>query len=210
MTIRIIIVCLIVLGCIAPFTVHPTQALTFSVYDLAEWSTLLPAEQTASPGLLLAFSLRLHVLLLTMTVLMLWPRGKWFARISLVLAVLMMALLQSPPLEFLKTSGDRNYQQQLLFSVLSVIALLWLPIRHHFNDYTNFIWGGIGIVGLLALLYGVVNSLRYEALYGLNSNPGLAVPCLVLAYGLCLITSWITQRKQGAEAPCFTNSIEIA
>lgn len=196
MTMRILIVSLLVLGCSGVFAAHSTQALSMTLYDLAEWTTLLPGERSATPGLLLALALRLHMVLLTCTLATASTAVPRSIRMTTTLLLITLLIFQLPPLEFLSSFKDSNYQQQVLLVVLSLIpCCLYIFKSNLLNDYANFIFVIVGGIGLLLLGYALHRTEQSFQDYGLSVSVGWGTICLIMAYCLCLTAPWLLKRK---------------
>lgn len=113
---------LILLAYHIPWIINPGAGLTLNAPDLAEWSTLHPAE---APGTITLFtSLLLRLPLVALATLMGVSSGRklsgvwWLVAASIVL----LAALAAPPLEFVTDARDNtNYQQEFIVALAVII-----------------------------------------------------------------------------------------
>jgi hypothetical protein len=174
---------LIILALVAytlPWVVGGGASLSFGAFDLAEWASLHPTNRAMSPILLTSFLLRLPLVCMAWAVAFNAPSqpfrssGWWgYALICLILAI-----LSTPPLEFITTNRDDiNYLQQAGLTLLALIGSgiglsgIMTPIRGYIS-----IWGAslgyalltefqisvtigmgiIGVVGMFIVMSGYV------------------------------------------------------
>ena len=98
-------------GYLLPWIVAPTAPMTLNAYDLAEWTSLHPI-QLGAP---LAVPLLLRSQLPVIAVWIALPARGPLMRLLAAAGVMLLALAQLPPLEFLTISRhDSNYQQQFM------------------------------------------------------------------------------------------------
>jgi len=168
-----------------PWLKANSPALELNAYDWAEWLSLHPAERSTAPPLLLTLALRLHLVAWSMLLASaLPPRWRW--RFVVVLAL--VAAAQLPPLEFLSSTQDNNYQQQAVLALLS-LALGLLARRFLSPDGLWWVMGGIGAIGALLLIISLPQALSriqdYYPSMALSAAPlaliGLYAGALILA-----------------------------
>ena len=100
-----------------PWVVNPAASLSPNAYDLAEWTSLHPAVRAETPMLLTSLLLRLPLACLALLIAF-RARRNWFS----VIVVLLIGLALLPPLEFIKTLGDPNYDQQAALAAITLIG----------------------------------------------------------------------------------------
>ena len=110
---------LLLAGLLLPWLVAPNAAMTLNAYDLAEWTSLHPAQAGTSPPLLVPLMLRWQALLLCALVgaIAETPRARRVA----ALLVCLLAVAQLPPVEFAKDLGNLNYRQQFGLALASLL-----------------------------------------------------------------------------------------
>lgn len=94
-------------------------------FDLAEWTSLHPAVRASSPALFTSFLLRMPQVMLACA-LALAANGLMDARMRWMVRVWagLLALRMVPPTEFFTgTSGDPNYRQMALLTVMGLAAV---------------------------------------------------------------------------------------
>jgi len=192
------------LGYILPWAAAASSALTFSAYDLAEWTSLIPgvrygAEPMAAPG-----QLRAVLIVFTLLIALLPRRRRSAAGALSAAAALALVIAQLPPLEYFMDAGfhaDVNYGQQFTFSVLSLIgaALCWMVPRGTPRTIALVLTGAIGsVAAITAAMRGM------EALAGLAVGFSLGVgPWITAASigGLALVTLRSYRRAESNGAP---------
>jgi surface polysaccharide O-acyltransferase-like enzyme len=105
-----------------PWWIHASTGLTFGAYDLAEWSSLIPAVRASSPPLLLPFLLRISLAcwLLVAVFALLAASGQ---RLLVMAFAVLMSIALLPPLEAIAGGlVDPNYQQQFVVSLFLLLG----------------------------------------------------------------------------------------
>lgn len=184
-------------SCLLPWLVNPAAGLSLNPVDLAEWTSLTPAVQAQTPPLFTTFVLRTPLLVVALLAGLAANRHRGWA----ALFILLLAVAQLPPFEFLKDAGNSNYRQQLLMAVLTgglgLIVLFRLPRR--------FTLAGAGITagfGLMAALLGVASALREMQAFALpvQIGPGIVLYCAALV-GVLVVTVATGIKKRRVTAP---------
>ena len=178
-----------------PWSVAPTAPMTLNAWDLAEWTSLHPAQRTATPGLLAPLLLRLQATLLAILCATALPgRDRLLAGIVIVLA-----LAQLPPLEFINQLGDANYQQQALLAALTIgftlIAARWLPRRWHGMAQIC-----VAALGALTSVAGLSLALSLYALSLQAGEPGAGFGLMLLAYAALALLAAARWKRREADA----------
>lgn len=184
---------LALLAYLLPWVTAPNSAMTLNAYDLAEWTSLHPWQQQAMPPLIVPLLLRAQLAILALFA-MLWScsrRQRFFASLFVVL----LALSQLPPLEFLNNMNDPNYRQ-LLFLALATIVLstgLGLVLPARFRTAVMIFLATVGIVTSL------VGQSQAIALYRATLEQGEAGGGLwltIAAYAAIILTGLRSLRPR--------------
>ena len=174
---------LLLAGLLLPWLVAPNAAMTLNAYDLAEWTSLHPAQAGTSPPLLASLLLRLQVLILCALV-GAAAQTRRTARVAALL-VCLLAVAQLPPVEFVKDLGSLNYRQQFGLALASLLlglaALRWLRGRWRHGAICLF-----ALIGMATAWLGASQALAVYASLAGGGSIGLgagisAVACLGLA-----------------------------
>jgi hypothetical protein len=145
-----------------PWIWHSTAGLTAGARDLAEWTTLHPVSRAQNPALLASLLLRVSfgALAILTAVITFSSKIRWYQSAGGILALWIIVQLL-PPVEFLTSaSGDINYQQQFIVSIITFIAAgaaLVLSVRlpkQQFRAATVSLAALAGVFGLLGLSAG--------------------------------------------------------
>ncbi|MDW8172565.1 MAG: hypothetical protein RML73_08785 [Anaerolineae bacterium] len=120
-----LIIALLFLCYVVPWTDAESHGLRMNAYDWAEWTSLHPAQRSAEPPLLVSLALRLHLLSFSLLLACATTKAwRWFYAITLV----MLFAAQLPPPEFLSSSQDSNYRQQTFLAISTLV--LGLIVRN--------------------------------------------------------------------------------
>lgn len=188
MTTRNFITIIFLLAYITPFLFIANNNPSLTFYDLAEWTTLLPGERSSFPPLTIAFALRLNILLLVLYLASVYHPTLLLHKVVLYGAIVSLVIAQLPPLEILQTLQDTNYQQQLLFAIVSTaILLLKIQLPRLFNDYEKFVCLFIAFLGTTALLFAWQHTSKSFSDYKLVAQPAIALGLFFLTYSLCFV-----------------------
>jgi hypothetical protein len=186
------------LGYCLPFWSVSVVSLSLNGYDLAEWTTLHPAAQNASPTIYLSFLLRFASvgLIWLLTLGLRLYSNQWL----LITFVLVSWIFLLPPFEFFtQSSSDLNYRQQLGIAILTFAgswAIYLLPKHRLVGTALSVVAVltlGSLVLGLLGT-HALVGNLRFSAVVGVGpmivagGNIG-AVICFGLVTGQRLSTT---------------------
>ena len=165
-------------GYLLPWMVAPTAPMTLNAYDLAEWASLHPI-QLGAP---LAVPLLLRSQLPIIAVWIALPARGPLMRLLAAAGVMLLALAQLPPLEFLTISRhDSNYQQQFMLAAVSLAA--GLPILAcKPSRLLVLVAVGLAVTGLLSSIAGQYQAQRLYQLSWQEGLPGIGAGVLALAY----------------------------
>lgn len=181
------------IGYALPWVIGAGAALTMGGYDLAEWTTLIPASSAQTPPLMTALLLRQPLAVLGVTCAALAARAPSFAsRLLWGSGWVALAAALLPPFELLDDPGNPNYRQQLGLALLTLMlgAPLFLPqIRRR----VPLAW--VGFIACVlsggAALWGMANAYQRIDAYGLGiSFAGGGCVCIA---GL-LVLGWRSLR----------------
>jgi hypothetical protein len=199
MTMRILFLTSLSFVLTAPLVQSNAGSLSFTLFDFAEWASLLPAERQASPALLLSFTLRLQLVIIFLSaVYFLTIRSTRFNRLGTTAAVGIVTLSQLPPLEFLTHPSDPNYQQLLLIAALFLAASVAIVTLASFH-YTKYALLALHVIATSLFLLALTQTHAYLTQYQIPYQLGLAAPALLLTYATS--AALILQSKKGAAAP---------
>ncbi len=169
-------------GLLLPWLLAPNAGMTLNAYDLAEWASLHPAQRVSNPPLLVPLLLRGQLLILCALAGLVARSLREKRAAALVIVVL--AVAQLPPIEFVKDIGNLNYRQQaglaLASLLLGMTALRWLAIR-----WQPLVSAVCSLLGALTTLVGATLALEAYASLASGGSAGLGV-WLVAASYICL------------------------
>jgi hypothetical protein len=172
---------LALLACALPWVSNPGAGLSLNPVDLAEWTSLHPAIQAQSPPLLTTFLLRTPLLVIAALLGLSSGRGAHW-RIALIVVVL--ALAQMPPFEFVRDLESANYRQQVLMAALTLSAglLALFAVRPGGAAPSGAL---LALAGLAAVVLGAAGALAAMRDFGLPAQPGPGL----FVYGAALVSA---------------------
>lgn len=162
-----------------PWVLAANAAMTLSAFDLAEWASLHPLQQSATPPLLASLLLRVQLPILALCI-ALWARSR-NQRIFAALVALALAAAQLPPLEFLQNLADPNYRQQLALAGATIALAVVLP-RLVKQRYQTLLTGLLALLGIVTALAGLHQALALYRLTLERGEPGGGLWLIVFAY----------------------------
>ena len=167
------------LGYLLPWAVAPSAPMTLNAYDLAEWTSLHPAQRLTSPPLLAPLLLRLQLVILTVLVAALASRQSLKALSGMFIVAL--AVSQLPPFEYVYDIANMNYKQQFILAVTSFVAGL-VVIRFGGKRVLGVLASVLPVVGIISATYGI--SLAYDLFEPLQpgGSIGLGLWILLASY----------------------------
>lgn len=174
------------LGYIQPWIVAPTGSMTLSAFDLAEWGSLLPAQRATSPPLLASLLLRLQPVMLC---LILGAVADSRAKTAIAaIAILLLAVAQLPPFEYVYDINNMNYRQQFFLAIASLIGgLAAIPLRRQRLVALAAIV--LPIVGLVTSALGLAQAEALYRQFQLGASSGAGIVILSLSYLAQLVHS---------------------
>ncbi len=165
------------LGYLLPWVVAPSAPMTLNAYDLSEWASLHPLQRQTIPALLAPLELRLQLVILSVA-LGLLAGGRTRRWLSFIL-ILLLALAQLPPFEFLYDIRNTNYSQQFTLALVSLVTgAAATPFKLRLlRPYVLIV---ISILGIGSALHGAAQALDLFALLdqGASAGAGLWINCL--------------------------------
>ena len=126
---------------------HP---LTLGAYDLAEWTSLHPSQVNTTPALIVPLLLRIHLPIIALLIGLSAHTPK--SRIVTSLIIIVLAISQLPPFEFLTIATNNiNYQQQFTLAIMCLIGGLSAIVfsASRFTSLFNVILVSIGFVSAI-------------------------------------------------------------
>lgn len=167
-------------GYLLPWAVAPSAPMTLNGYDLAEWASLHPLQRQTSRALLAPLELRLQLVILSvgLGLLAMGRAQRWLAFIL----ILLLALAQLPPFEFVYDMRNANYSQQFRLAAISlIVAMVATPFKLRLlRPYALIL---LSILGIGSALHGAAQALDLLALLGQGASAGAGLWITVLSYG---------------------------
>ncbi len=182
------------LGIALPWILAPSGAMTLNAYDLAEWTSLHPAQQGTSPPLMTPLMLRLQPLILSVLLGAIAPAGRMKAAAALM--ILALAIAQLPPFEFLYDVNNLNYRQQFFLAGVSLLAssILLLFKARPVSALASF---ALPPIGIATAIYGQSLASQLYHHFELDAAPGAGLWILILSYiGMIAVEVAALQRKR--------------
>lgn len=193
---RIILVSLPFLAFVLPVVVGPASSVSFNLFDLAEWASLVPAERSASPALMVSFALRLQMLAAMLIAVYLLTMRNVSSRalpFFILPGITILSIAQLPPLEILSQPSDPNYRQQLFLALSSFLIslIIWRIAHYHYAKYILIMAALLAGFGLIAALH---TAQQYLTQYQIFAAYGAAAPVLLIFYLVVILTVLQTKR----------------
>ena len=183
------------LGYVLPWAVAPSASMTLNAFDLAEWTSLYPAQVHTSPPLLAPLLLRAQLLILTLIFGLMASTGPWRALSAIV--VLMLALAQLPPFEYVYDLANINYRQQFILALASLIGgLVALGLGR--RRFARILLIALPLAGMATAYAGV--SLAFDVYRQLQAVASIGLgPWLLLAGYAAIAASGLLGFRRNAE-----------
>ena len=167
------------LGYLLPWAVAPSAPMTLNAYDLAEWTSLHPAQRHSSPPLLAPLLLRAQLVILSLTFALVVSRRPW--RLISAATVAILALAQLPPFEYVYDIANLNYRQQFGLALASLIAGL-VATRVESRRIIQLLLMLLPVVGICAVYVGLSQALdvyrQTQTVVGIGLGPWLLTASL--------------------------------
>ena len=189
----LVLLVLALVGYLLPWLVAPSAPMTLNAYDLAEWVSLRPAQQHTSPPLVTPLLLRLQLLILTLALGAL-PASKP-GKLVAAIVIIVIAIGQLPPPEFVRDIGNLNYRQQFGLAMTSLFGGLFL-LRFRRASLKSFVLTVLPLAGMLTALAGM--SQAYDVYMSLHAKGtiGLGICILVASYAGVIATAIAGRLKR--------------
>ena len=178
-------------GYLLPWIVAPSSSMTLNAFDLAEWTSLHPLQHSSPIPLLVPLQLRLQLLIL-LTIFALVSRD--LLPVKLVASVVVLvAVAQLPPPEFIGQLHNANYRQQFALACASAVLplLLWRIKRKRLKMRVVVSLSAVGAAFALAGHRQAETLLRLALEEG---QPGLGLFIVAAAYIAVML---LTLRQAG-------------
>lgn len=175
----LILLLLGLLGYVLPWIVSSSAAMTLNAFDLAEWTSLHPAQGHTSPPLLAPLLARAQLVILTVTFAVIASRGPW--RSVSAVAVFFLALAQLPPFEYVYDIANLNYRQQFVLALASLIAGL-LVTRTGQRRIVRILLFALPAVGIVTVYAGVSQAFEVYRPLQPVASAGLGPWILIASY----------------------------
>lgn len=166
-------------GYLLPWAVSSSAPMTLNAYDLAEWASLHPAQRQTTPPLLAPLLLRVQLVILTL-ILALSASGRPMRAMSAA-AVVVLALAQLPPFEYVYDIANLNYRQQFGLALASMIAGL-AATRLANRRIIRVLLVVLPIAGIISVIAGVAQALEVYRLTQSVAGIGLGPWLLCASY----------------------------
>lgn len=166
-------------GYLLPWAVSSSAPMTLNAYDLAEWASLHPAQRQTTPPLLAPLLLRVQLVICTL-ILALPASGRPMRAMSAA-AVVVLALAQLPPFEYVYDIANLNYRQQFGLALASMIAGL-AATRLANRRIIRILLVVLPIAGIISVIAGVAQALEVYRLTQSVAGIGLGPWLLCASY----------------------------
>lgn len=179
-------------GYLLPWIVAPSSSMSLNAFDLAEWTSLHPLQHSAAIPLLVPLQLRLHLLIL-MAIFALISKDLLPGAV-VAAAILLAAIAQLPPPEFIEQLSNANYRQQFaLACACALLPLLMWRLKHKRHKIRMII-----SFSALGIAIAVAGQKQASALYWLaleEGETGLGMIIVAAAYVAIILA---TLRHSGS------------
>ena len=174
------------LGFVQPWIVVSTGSMTLNAFDLAEWASLAPVQHETSPPLLAPLLLRLQPVFLCLCLGAILNGGP--RKAIAAIAILLLAVAQLPPFEYVYDINNLNYRQQFFLAIVSLIGgFAYLPLRHRMLVSLAAI--ALSVAGLATSAIGLAQAEALYRQFQLTGTPGAGIVILSLSYLALLAVS---------------------
>lgn len=179
-------------GYVQPWLAAPSGSMTLNAFDLAEWTSLHPAQRATSPPMLTPLMLRLQLLILSV-ILGALPAGPR-VRACAAIMILVLTLAQLPPLDILYDPNNLNYRQQLYLAATSLGAsfCLFAVNRRRIALLATI---ALPLVGIVTAAYGLAQAAGLYQQFELEAAPGAGLWILSACY-ISIAAIALTQALQ--------------
>ena len=190
---HIVLLIVALIGFLLPWVVAPSGPMTLNAFDLAEWVSLHPSQHHTFPPLQASLWLRLQLLIICWSfsaVTVKTPR-----RLAAALCIVMLALAQLPPPEFVLDPGNLNYRQQLVLALASLIGgLALLRVKRARTLIAMLV--ALPCAGAATALAGIIMALEVYASLQSGGALGTGLWILVACYTGIILVNVVSNFKQ--------------
>lgn len=189
----LILLLLGLLGYVSPWAVTGSAPMTLNAFDLAEWTSLHPAQRHTEPPLLAPLLLRAQLVILTLTFAVTASR-RWISAVAVVL----LALAQLPPFEYVYDIANLNYRQQFGLALFSLIAGL-VATRFGHRRLMRFLLIVLPVLGIVSVYAGVSQAFgvyrQLQSVASVGMGPWLLVASYIGIGAIVLFAAWPTSAN---------------
>ena len=189
----LILLLLGLLGYVSPWAVTRSAPMTLNAFDLAEWTSLHPAQRHTEPPLLAPLLLRAQLVILTL-IFALTASGRSIT----ALVVLLLALAQLPPFEYVYDIANVNYRQQFVLALFSLIAGLVAILLGH-RRFTRILLIVLPVIGIVTAYAGVSQAFgvyrQLQSVASVGMGPWLLVASYIGIATIVLFVAWPTSAN---------------
>lgn len=185
------------LGYLLPWAVASSAPMTLNAFDLAEWTSLYPAQRHTDPPLLAPLLLRAQLVILTV-IFALTASGRPGKAITAA-AVLLLALAQLPPFEYVYDIANLNYQQQFGLALVSLIGGLLATLARNWR-LARILLIGLAAVGIVSVYAGVSQAFDVLRQLQVIASVGLGPWLLIASYASIAASCLPAPRPSAAYA----------
>ena len=184
------------LGYLLPWAVASSAPMTLNAFDLAEWTSLYPAQRHTDPPLLAPLLLRAQLVILTV-IFALTASGRPGKAITAA-AVLLLALAQLPPFEYVYDIANLNYRQQFGLALVSLIGGLLATLASK-RRLARILLIGLAAVGIVSVYAGVSQAFDVLRQLQVIASVGLGPWLLIASYAGIAATVLLVARSSAAK-----------
>ena len=175
----LILLSLALLGYVLPWAVTSSAPMTLNAYDLAEWTSLHPAQRHTEPPLLAPLLLRAQLVILTLIFALTASGRPW--RAITAPAIFLLAAAQLPPFEYVYDIANVNYRQQFILALVSLNGGL-VAIRVGHRRLMRFLLIALPILGIVSVYAGVSHAFEVYRQLQSAASVGMGPWLLALSY----------------------------
>ena len=175
----LVLLLLALAGYLLPWVTAPNSAMTLNAFDLAEWTSLHPLQQGATPPLIAPLLLRLQLPILAVFI-ALWSSSRK-ERFLAFLFVVLLSVSQLPPLEFIKNVADPNYRQLLFLAIATIILSTGLGFILP-TQFRSFVIILLAVAGIVTSLVGQSQAIELYQVTLEQGETGGGLWLIVVAY----------------------------
>lgn len=179
-------------GYLLPWIIAPSSSMSLNAFDLAEWTSLHPLQHSSTIPLLVPLQLRLQLLILAAIFALI---SKDLLSGAVVAAVILLAAVaQLPPPEFIGQLSNANYRQQFaLACACALLPFLMWRLKHERHKLRIII-----SLSAIGIAIAVAGQMQADTLYRLvleEGEPGLGMFIVAAAYIAIIL---VTLRNSGS------------